>query len=366
MIAKRDGRRLKALLFGLVTCLLLLTGFFWQKIVASSPWFFGYRGPDLFGIYTARLDGSGVRSILFDANRELSHPRVSPDGKRITFTRYNRLLGGGIAEENGSDYLHTEVVIADIDGSHQLSIEPTAAHVLNANSSWVDNDSVLYVHRSDLTSLPELKTYHLSSRRATRVPTPAGLAVSDPHCVNGRIVFPVVPLDLKAAPCCLYTMKLDGSDFRQLTAPKITPTSAALSFKLGDYDPWFSPSGDTVVFMRYFGGADWRIFSVNVSTGAEQLLTRPGETSAIPEWSSDGKSIIFANFDKTKLENLGLYTMAPSGLNKQKIPLPGGYLYTHPGYFPGYFPSSERGAGSGAKSDIIYGARRVPGLPGGR
>jgi len=173
-------------------------------------------------------------------------------------------------------------------------------------------------------------------------------------------------------------MKLDGSDFRQLTAPQITPTSAALSFKLGDYDPWFSPSGDTVVFMRYFGGADWRIFSVNVSTGAEQLLTRPGETSAIPEWSNDGKSIIFANFDKTKLENLGLYTMAPSGLNKQKIPLPGGYLYTHPSYFPSYFPayfpaslptalpSSERGAGSGAKSDIIYGARRVPGLPGGR
>lgn len=57
--------------------------------------------------------------------------------------------------------------------------------------------------------------------------------------------------------------------------------------------------------------------------------------------------------------------MAPSGLNKQKIPLPGGYLYTHPTYFPAYLPSSFRWADSGAKSDIIYGARRVPGLPAG-
>lgn len=359
----RRKLRLRALVVALLVGLLVLTGFFWQNIVASSPWFFGYRGHDLFGIYIAKLDGSGIRPILFDDKRELSHPRVSPDGEHITFTRYNRLLSGGIAEENGSDYLHTEVLVADIDGSHQLSIEPTGPYVLNANSSWVDNDSILYVHKSDLKSLPELRLHHLSSKSTERLPTPLGMAVSDPHCINGIVVFAVVPLDSNRSPCCLYTMKLSGSDLRPLTKPQIVSTSSDLSFKLGDYDPWLSPNADTVVFMRYFGGVDWRVVSVNVGTGAEQALTSPGVTSAIPEWSSDGKTIVFVNFDKTKLENLGLYTMVPSGANKQKIPLPGGYLYTH----PSFLPSSLAATGSdNNRAAIIYSARRVPGLPAAR
>jgi Tol biopolymer transport system component len=117
-----------------------------------------------------------------------------------------------------------------------------------------------------------------------------------------------------------------------------------------------------VVFMRYFGGVDWRVVSVNVATGAEQELTSPGVTSAIPEWSGDGKTIVYVNFDKTRLENLGLYTMAPSGANKQKIPLPGGYLYTHPSFPPPFFPGT--GSGTTYNGVIIYSARRVPGLPG--
>lgn len=348
-------RNRKTIILAILISLPILTGLFWQNIVASSPYFFGYRGRDLFGIYIAKLDGSSIRSIAFDEKRELSHPRVSPDGKHITFTRYNRMLSSGLAEENGSDYLHTEVVIADIDGSHQLSIEPLAPNILNANSSWVDNDSVLYVHKSDLKSLPELRLHHLSSNTKERLATPLTMAVSDPHCVCGRVVFAVIPIDSDRSQCCLYTMKLDGSDLKQLTKPNIAATSSDLSFKLGDYDPWLSPSADAVVFMRYFGGTDWRVISVNVNTGVEQALTTPGVTSAIPEWSSDGKAIVFVNFDKSKLKNLGLYTMSPSGSKKQKIPLPSGYLYTHPSFL--------LGTGSTSNAAITYSARRVPGLP---
>lgn len=351
-------RNRKTVLLAILLPFAILTGFFWQNIIASSPYFFGYRSRDLFGIYIAKLDGSDIHSIAFDEKRELSHPRISPDGKHITFTRYNRVLSGGLAEESGSDYLHTEVVIADVDGSHQISIEPTSPDVLNANSSWIDNDTVLYIHKSDLKSLPELRLHHLSSNTKKRLPTPLTMAASDPHCVRDRVVFAVIPIDSNKSQCCLFTMNLDGSDLKQLTNPNVKATSTDLSFKLGDYDPWLSPNADTVVFMRYFGGTDWRVISVNVNTKVEQVLTAPGVTSAIPEWSSDGKAIVFANFDKSKLENLGLYVMSPSGTNKQKIPLPGGYLYTHPSFLTG--------TGSSSNAAITYGARRVPGLPGAK
>jgi dipeptidyl aminopeptidase/acylaminoacyl peptidase len=357
----------RKLLLGLGLCFLVGLIFFWKEILVSSPLFFGYRGKDLFGIYTARLDGGDFHPLLLDEHRELSHARLSPDGKRITFTRYNKMAIGGFAEENGSNYLHTEIVVMNSDGSSQQSIEPTGPEILNANSSWIDNDSLIYVHRQDLKSLPELRVHHLSSKTTTRLPTPPGVAVADPTCVKQRVVFPVIPLTSGNEPCCLWAMNLDGSGLRQVTKPAIIATSSILNFKLGDYDPWLSPDGKNVAFMRYFGDMDWRIYSCAVGgeaggngiangAGSDHLLSKAGVPSGIPKWSGDGRAILYVSWDKSKLENLGLYTMRATGQENKKIPLPGGYLYTHPSFFPG--------SGAGSKSAIIFSARRVPGLPG--
>ena len=327
----------------------------WQNIVAASPLFFGYRSTDLFGIYTARLDGMQFRAVLVDAKREMSHARVSPDCKHITFTRYNRILKDGIAEEAGSGYLHTEVVVANIDGSNQRSIEAVGPLILNANSSWIDNDTIIYVHRSDLTSLPELRIYRLSSNSNSRLPTPLELAVSDPHCVANKVIFPVIPISENSGVCQLWTMDLDGKEIRQLTKAKIKPTSSRFDFKLGDYDLWLSPDATTAVFMRYFGGMDWRIYTARLIDGSELPLTKPGVPSGIPKWASDGKLIIYVCWDRSALEKLGLYTITPAAAQNRKIPLPPGFLYTHPSFFPN--------TGSSNDAKIIFSARRVPGLP---
>ena len=47
------------------------------------------RDEDLFGIYIATLDGKNVHCLISDSTRQMTHPRVSPDGALITFTRYN-------------------------------------------------------------------------------------------------------------------------------------------------------------------------------------------------------------------------------------------------------------------------------------
>ncbi|MCC7531358.1 MAG: hypothetical protein IT342_22825 [Candidatus Melainabacteria bacterium] len=335
-----------------LTIILLLV--FWRNVLASSPMFFGYRGKDTFGIYTATPDGKNFEAVLLDERREMTHARVSPNGKRITFTRYNRVVKDGLCEENGSDYLNTEVVFANIDGTNQRSIEPGAPVTMSANSSWIDDDTLVYIHKANLKVLPELRTYRLSTGEHKRLPTPPQLAAADPTCVGTLIVFPIIPLD-NVSPCALWAMKVDGSGLRQITKPNIKETSSQHSLKLGDYDPWLSPDARTVVFMRYFGGMDWRIFTVVLSDGKETLISKPGIPSGIPKWNGSGKAIAFVCWDNSKLENLGLYTVAGDGSNRKKIPLPAGYLYTHPSFF-----SESR---LNAEEKLMFSARRVPGLP---
>lgn len=361
--------------FLLIICggLLLAGLLFWQRLLLESPLLFGYRGPDMFGIYTADLTGKNFHPLRLDAKREMTHARISPDGKKITFTRYNpskrAILPGTFAEENGSNYLNTEIVVADLSGSalnrtlvcsNERDVEPWGEEIMNANSSWIDNDSLIYIHRPNLTSLPKLKIYHLDTGRSEVVNTPSGLAPADPHCVNKQLIFPVVPLSKdKDAPCRLYTMKLDGTDVRQLPQGPIVSTSELRAFKLGDYDPWLSPDGKAAVFMRHFGGEDWRIFKIDLVKGEETQLTTSGITSSIPKWSPDGKEIIYVSWDKSKLENLGLNTMGAAGGAFKKIPLPPGYLFTHPSYIP---PGTSVNEGADTAM-IIFSARKVPALP---
>ncbi len=334
--------------------ILALSAFFWKDILVASPLFFGYRGDDLFGVYTARLDGSDFHAVILDAHREMTHARVSPDQKHITFTRYNKVVKDGVCEENGSGYRNTEIVIANLDGTQQFDVEPFGPEIFNANSSWIDNDSIIYIHSDNLKTLPELRIYNLSTKKITRVPTQPLLAMSDPHCVGKTVVSPRIPLDDKGV-CALYSFNLDGSGFRQLTNPAVKPTSSKLDFKLGDYDPWISPSLEAVTFMRYFGGLDWRIYTVSLRDGTEREITKPGIANGIPKWTSDGKLIAFVCWDNSKLENLGLYTMTPTGTERKKIPLPAGFLYTHPSFFPN--------SGSSGNAMMMFSGRKVPGLP---
>ncbi len=336
--------------------ILALSAFFWKDVLVASPLFFGYRGDDLFGVYTANLDGSNFHTVLLDSRREITHARVSPDRKHMTFTRYNRVVKDGLCEENGSGYRNTEVVIANIDGTQQFDVEPTGAEILNANSSWIDNENIIYIHCENLKSLPELRSFNLPSKKITRIRLSdrPQFAMSDPHCIGKTVISPVIPLDEKGT-CALWTFSSDGTGLRQITKPVITPTSTKRDFKLGDYDPWLSPTADTVAFMRYFGGMDWRIYTANMSDGVEHEITKAGIPNGIPKWSSDGKLIAFVSWDNSKLENLGLYTMTPTGSNRKKIPLPAGYLYTHPSFFPD--------SGSAGNAMLMFSGRRVPGLP---
>ncbi len=306
------------------------------------------REPAHFGIYTARLNGTDVRTIATSADREMTHPRISPDGKRITFTRYNNRGRDGKATEDGG-YENTEIMVMNLDGTGLETVVPPKRGVVAANGCWTpDSKALIYISTDGGHAIRQID---LATRRITRVPIPADLKLpTDPHWERQKVVFPV---KAPAGADALWIMNADGTGARQVTHParKNGDRSPGL---YGDFDPKLSPDESRVAFMRIDGGDSWRVMVLNLGTGEERLLSPAGVIEGLPTWSSDGRLLLFRHIDRAKLAETGLWTMRPDGTERRIVPLPRGYLYNHGSFFPG--------DGSLPSSRIIYTGTQMPGL----
>jgi Tol biopolymer transport system component len=305
--------------------------------------------PGYFTIYTARLDGTDLTPIISSPDREMTHPRVSPDGKRLVLTGYNaRDKEGRATEEQGYEY--TEIMVLDLDGTGLEVVVQPKPGVVAANGDWTpDGKGIIYISTDNPQRSPEIRQIDLQTRKVARLPTPAGIKASDPHRVAGKLVFPEKVGGRGADP--LWVMNVDGSGARQVTRP---PRSSSAPGLYGDFDPKLSPDGSKVAFMRIDGGDGWRVMVLDLATGEERSLTPKGVIEWQPTWSSDGRLLLFVHLDKQHLKDTGLYTMTPDGKQRTKVPLPPGYLYNHGYFFPG--------DGSSPKARIIFNATPKPWL----
>ena len=136
--------------------------------------------PERFGIFVSSLDGSKVRRVVSDPQREINHARVSPDKKWITFTRYNKRGWNGIAKEDGG-YMETEIMLVRIDGSEMQSLVPPRQDTVAANGYWTeDGSAILYVSNDNPARRGQINRIELSTRAISKVPLAGDL------CPGGR------------------------------------------------------------------------------------------------------------------------------------------------------------------------------------
>ena len=311
------------------------------------------KDPDTFGIYTSNLDGSNFKLIISDPHRELNHARVSPDHKLITFSRFNkRKFFGGLAEEDDG-YLNTQILIARIDGTGIISLTPTGKYNINVNSYWTpDGKGLLYMSNDnpDKTKLT-IKHIDIDTRKITDISSPIFPWVSDPQQVGKTIVFPAAKNleDVRA----IWVIDLPSKEARQLTHPELQEFSKKVKNPSpGDSDPKISPDGKQLALTRHRGDASFENVVVDLKTGTERILSPPGVVDVMPEWSSDGKLLIFWHVDMENFKNIGIYTVKLDGTERRKIPLPPGYHFKMPAFFPG--------EGSSPDTRIIFSGKIVP------
>ncbi len=307
--------------------------------------------PEFFGIATSSLSGGKLKVILKDPKREMNHARVSNDHKWITFTRYNKLNRKGVAVEEGG-YENTEIMLCRIDGSELQTLVPPKKGVINGNGNWTpDNKGIVYVSTDNPEKKPQILVIDIATRKISRLPVPEKYYPTDPHMVGNLLVYPAKTRRFRQNR--IFLMQSDGTHVKQLTLREAR--------SMGDHDPKLSPDKSKVALLRRYGKKEWHIVVVNVETGMEKDLSMPfvaEDADLVPEWSSDSRLLVYFHLNwKAPIHTNGLYTIRPDGTGRRKIPLPKGYFYTMPAFFPG--------TGSGKDAQIIFSVRKLPGIPVG-
>jgi TolB protein len=137
----------------------------------------------------------------------------------------------------------------------------------------------------------------------------------------------------------VYVMNADGSGVTQLTD---TPS-------FNNEDVAVSPDGKQIAFKSYRDG-NWEIYVMNIDGSGQTRLTKsPGE-DASPNWSPDGKQIIFETQRASpgNADFRALYMMNSDGTNPTQVVAAGsvgGPKWSPDGKEIAFYSNGDQGAG---------------------
>ena len=282
-------------------------------------------------LWVAEADGSGARELLpADENADVTIRclRFSPDGTELVFIKSMLNLRG-------------EVWRVVIDSAEALPLitdrnaeNPTAV-------DWItDGNHVVYL--TDRGG--GLALWYIDLEDATMVPMttpmmglslePLGIAVS-----GERIVLPRHFIDSDIATSdgtsIIHTDRLEFD-------PSVSPDGRSIAYTVeneGKFEVWmasidgteatymalgrrprFAPSGNEIVYTRTNLAGNKDIWKVDRRTGAPVRLTDAEEFDDTPDWSPEGRSIIFAS---ERGGEMSLWTIPASGGKRLKLEVDG-------------------------------------------
>lgn len=216
-------------------------------------------------IYLQSADGSRVRQLVHSEAID-AEPVLSPDGRRLVFTRH-------------TDSKPTQLFVVNVDGSGLTALVPSGCPDVCGDAmegaGWSPDGRRIAFTRS---------IFHGSSTRPTNIE--------------------------------LWLANVDGSGARRLTHESLEPVGGGPGVQ--DNDVSWSPDGSRLVFTRWVHriGDGLDQFTVNTMKpdGRDLRQVTPNDVQAgEPVWSPDGSLIAFQSPPDKEGVPKGLYTISPDG-----------------------------------------------------
>jgi len=254
-LANRLTGRVPALILLVLVAGLIYAGWRWRATVNKD-----------------RFSNGGVVSTLVTLPGSKRFPAFSPDGKFITFT------ASGETSEN------YDIYVKMVNQADPIRITNNAAY--DQQSIWSPDGLHLAFLRAPAIAeerfhLIIIPAFGGVEREVGRVwgglawsPDGQWLAVSDK--------------EKKEEATGIWLLSVDGSMRRNLSKP-------ALKSNVYDTYPAFSRSGEELLFVRWTSDAAGELFVANIADGRLRQLTFDQQNIQSPQWSPDGKEILFVS-----------------------------------------------------------------------
>lgn len=118
----------------------------------------------------------------------------------------------------------------------------------------------------------------------------------------------------------IFLVSTESFTKRPLTSPTLETG--------GDFNPAFSPDGQSVAFFRMMSAASADIFTVPIGGGETRRLTFDNAFISGLDWTPDGREIVFASHrhpDNSGTAPSNLWRIPAGGGTPERIPIAGGY-----------------------------------------
>jgi TolB protein len=282
----------------------------------------GKNGPILWSrfprLWIVKPDGTGARKLPHLPGTEDDNPDWSPDGTRIAFERCSQT--------------NCEVWTARADGTHAKRLgpncldRPDSACEDRGAPAWSPNGKQIAFGKGSKAvknGVLESTEIYVANANGTGLRQVTHMTADAPYSMDvnkpawspdgKRLVFEVQNLGTADPPNrrAIFIVNVDGSGLRQLTD---------WSLNGGDHPDW-SPDGKRILF-RAVSAAErhsGNLYTVAPDGSKLTQLTRypSPRTVLLGSFSPDGKWIVFSRFNKTPYPSL--YVMRADGTGLRRV-----------------------------------------------